>query len=68
MLGCLHLDSGWDGKDNPNAAAMPLMLMVGTAICMIVLFTLLPGVARKLLAAVVGAPDAADCLKPIETA
>lgn len=66
---------------------MPLMLMLGTAICMIVLFTLLPGVvregqyfpdtwkavgdagvARRFLAAVVGAPAAADCLKPIEAA
>lgn len=66
---------------------MPLMLMVGTAVCMIVLFTLLPGVvregqyfpdtwkavgdagvARRFLAAVVGAPAAADCLKPIEAA
>ncbi len=66
---------------------MPLMLMGGTAICMIVLFTLLPGVvrerqyfpntwkavgdagvARKFLTAVVGAPAAAECLKPIGAA
>ena len=66
---------------------MPLILMLGTAICMVVLFTLMPGivrerqyfpdtwkavgdtgVARKFLAAVDGAPAAADSLKPTEVA
>ena len=66
---------------------MPLILMMGTAICMVVLFTLMPGVvrerqyfpdtwkavgdagvARRFLAMVVGAPAAAESLKPIEAA